>query len=288
MKTMVKKYPARLLYTALFIVALLIALAVLSFYMFSYLDFFEIQSVERWYYVAIQTFLSLNFLIAGAILYMVGLKRNAKLFVNKIYLLTILWALPATLGSALVHLDLLYSTHALYLSCTFLALYVIIFNVLYRTLIWFWKNLETKLSDQIELKGRLKHDVLIISGIKSLYYIQSVENYCDIYYIEENQLHKKVFRASIKELAEQLNPMYYMRVHKSYILNLNYVQNISGNVNNAMVIMSHDNVKIPIARSKRNEVLKRMTKISNRQIVHSKNVATIGKSSTQTLSHETV
>lgn len=113
------------------------------------------------------------------------------------------------------------------------------------------------------LVGKLKSDRLKIN-IEDLYYIKSSDNYCEIKYIMEEKINIDLFRVSIRDLETQIQNDNILRVHKSYILNLNYISSIEGNINNTKAILKNCNAKIAIARSKRDMVIEAFKQIQKR------------------------
>ncbi len=118
-------------------------------------------------------------------------------------------------------------------------------------------------SSYIVLIGRLKGDRLKIN-IENLYFIKSCDNYCEIKYLDSDNIKIDLFRVSLKELENQILSDFIIKVHKSYILNLNYVSYFEGNINNTKAHLKLCDTKIAIARSKRDFVKEKYKKLTMR------------------------
>ncbi|MDD2436104.1 MAG: LytTR family DNA-binding domain-containing protein [Massilibacteroides sp.] len=90
-----------------------------------------------------------------------------------------------------------------------------------------------------QLKKILLNDIL---------FVESMENYVLIYTINS----KEIVRMTLRQLFELLPHKYFLQVHRSYIVNLNHVQGIEGNILN---IRSY---KITIARNFRDIVFNKL------------------------------
>ncbi len=103
-----------------------------------------------------------------------------------------------------------------------------------------------------------KYNIYIKSGhehykinINSILYINSDADYTDIYL--DNK--KYISGESLKYWEEKLNSYGFIRVHKSYILNTNKIIKTSSSF-----IFLKNNHKIPIGRTYKNDVLKKLMK----------------------------
>lgn len=84
---------------------------------------------------------------------------------------------------------------------------------------------------------------------KDFLFANSDNNYCTIYYLEKNQVKKELLRISLKNLKEQLSDFDNMiRCHRSYIVNKNNIQNISGNARSLTLSLKNTNAVIPVSR----------------------------------------
>ena len=80
--------------------------------------------------------------------------------------------------------------------------------------------------------------------LKNILFIESMENYVIIHTLSS----KEIVYTTLKQMAESLPDNFFMQVHRSYIVNINQVNAIEGNV---LEINGH---KIPVARNQREHV----------------------------------
>jgi DNA-binding LytR/AlgR family response regulator len=78
---------------------------------------------------------------------------------------------------------------------------------------------------------------------------QSMENYCSIYFSENNQVRKDIIRISLSKLLDQVQTDSIKKCHRSYIVNLNQVKNLKGNAQGYRLFLSEIDFEIPVSRS---------------------------------------
>lgn len=89
---------------------------------------------------------------------------------------------------------------------------------------------------------------------KQIFYLQSEGNYIEVFYQSENKIQKELIRNSLKKLEEKLPKKDFFRCHKSYIVNLSKIQKVEGNARNFELILQNSDTKIPVSRSKSQEL----------------------------------
>lgn len=85
-----------------------------------------------------------------------------------------------------------------------------------------------------------------------IFYIEGLKNYCSVY----TDVHRHVSLVSMKALCDGLPESEFVRVHKSYIISINKVASIDGN----MIILTNKKEKIPIGTTYRNEFFERLNR----------------------------
>ncbi|MEZ0541458.1 LytR/AlgR family response regulator transcription factor [Fibrella arboris] len=79
--------------------------------------------------------------------------------------------------------------------------------------------------------------------------IESSDNYCTIFYRKKGQLTKELMRSSLSRLEKQLGdatPM--VRCHRSYVVNLDQVERVSGNAQGYKLHLLNGQLTVPVAR----------------------------------------
>lgn len=93
-------------------------------------------------------------------------------------------------------------------------------------------------------------------AINKLVYITNEGNYASIFINENNKLKELIIRKSLlrieKDLIEFNN---IVRCHKSYIINTNYIDSISGNTRGYQLVSKQLNLTIPVSRKYKKEDL---------------------------------
>ncbi len=76
------------------------------------------------------------------------------------------------------------------------------------------------------------------------------DNYCQIYFLKEGLVQSKLFRTTLKKLENHLEkePGLY-RCHKSFLVNLQQVNKLSGNAQGYRLHMKNTDLQIPVSRS---------------------------------------
>ncbi len=100
----------------------------------------------------------------------------------------------------------------------------------------------------------------IISAVKSdsfsvkadeLLFVKAEGNYSVFFIENEKDYFKKIARIPLKDVEKLLNGMpYFIKCHRSYIVNIKKVTGASGNARNVTLCIDNRQLKVPVARSK--------------------------------------
>lgn len=119
-----------------------------------------------------------------------------------------------------------------------------------------------KKEDLLVLKGQNLEDMLQLRA-EQLLYITSADNYVEVHFLDKNQVEKKLLRNPLKVYEEQLTPYFHFwRCHKSYLVNLNRVERVSGNAQGYKLHLNSAQEQVPVSRNN-NAILKE--KLKNHQ-----------------------
>lgn len=130
-------------------------------------------------------------------------------------------------------------------------------------------NVAKKIKKSISLKRKKKKTDLITLfsqnkknqvtfNVNDLVYISSEGNYINLFFIDAgNGISEKIMRLQLKNIEEKLiEYTEFVRCHKSYIVNTNYVKDISGNARAYYLHLSSNNT-VPVSRKfKKEDLLK--------------------------------
>jgi len=101
------------------------------------------------------------------------------------------------------------------------------------------------LSDCIFVK---RNEKMVKIFIKDIYYIEAERNYCRIFSKERECL----LVMTLKDIDEKLPPEHFVRIHRSYVVNLSHVDEVAG----SHVVITKK--AIPLSKSLRGELLNRL------------------------------
>jgi DNA-binding LytR/AlgR family response regulator len=93
---------------------------------------------------------------------------------------------------------------------------------------------------------------------RDLLFIESADNYTVINYVESGQLKKELLRSSLTRLEKQVESESIVRCHRSFIVNLNKVEDVTGNAQGYKFHLQAPEVIVPVAR-KYSDLVKRIS-----------------------------
>lgn len=117
------------------------------------------------------------------------------------------------------------------------------------------------LSLQDTLKSDLKTDTQIISfgvttkgsvelDINEILYIESIKNYCSIFYISDNKVNTKKIRSTLSQIEENLLPYpFIIRCHRAFMVNTHFIIEVEGNSQGYLLKLNVAKNLIPVSRS---------------------------------------
>jgi hypothetical protein len=135
--------------------------------------------------------------------------------------------------------------------------YIVSFNRIYRSRLKesaitpeLWEN-------EITIRaGNAKNDFRF--NPKSIVYLCSNDNYVTVVTIRGESLSRTHIRGTLKAAEEELKNMSaFVRCHKCFIVNADYVDHRTGNAQNARLKLKVQGLEIPVSRSKAASVIRR-------------------------------
>jgi DNA-binding LytR/AlgR family response regulator len=109
-------------------------------------------------------------------------------------------------------------------------------------------NTDFILNDRIFVRHNEK---MLKIDIKDIYYIEADRNYCRIF----SQDREYLLVMTLKDIDEKLPQNHFLRIHRSYIINLSQIDEVAG----THVVISKK--AIPMSKAMRTELLKRLQTI---------------------------
>lgn len=108
----------------------------------------------------------------------------------------------------------------------------------------------TSSENKIPIKSQLKADDFLLE-ITDFLFAKAEKNYVEIYLEGENKIQKLVKRITMIELENQLKAISFVaKIHRSYLVNLKKIENISGNAQGYQLKLKNFEDSLPVSRSK--------------------------------------
>lgn len=114
---------------------------------------------------------------------------------------------------------------------------------------------EEKKEEPLKLSSVNVHEELTLHP-DELLYVKASDNYVEVISIQGNTTRKSLLRNTLKNIDNDLKGHdIFFRCHKSYLVNLNYVNHLSGNAQGYKLHLRNTTAKIPVSRQY-NETIK--------------------------------
>lgn len=108
-------------------------------------------------------------------------------------------------------------------------------------------GLNDKLEKLLTLLADNEKDTLIVPA-NELLFIESSDNYCTVVYLKNVRLLKPLLRSSLSRLEMQIDQPRIVRCHRSFVVNLDRVERVTGNAQGYKLHMADGQFQIPVAR----------------------------------------
>ncbi len=85
---------------------------------------------------------------------------------------------------------------------------------------------------------------------EELLYIESIGNYATVKWVKNQEVFEKKIRNTLKDIEKQLhNQTHIFKTHKAFIVNLNQVQEVSGNAQGYKLTLKTGASQVPVSRT---------------------------------------
>jgi hypothetical protein len=93
---------------------------------------------------------------------------------------------------------------------------------------------------------------------RKIVYLCSNDNYITVVSVRDHDLNKVHMRGTLKDAEKELKKnTSFIRCHKCYIINLEYIDHLTGNIQNLKIKLKSGNIEIPVSRGKASELIRR-------------------------------
>ncbi|GAB3559612.1 LytR/AlgR family response regulator transcription factor [Spirosoma fluminis] len=89
---------------------------------------------------------------------------------------------------------------------------------------------------------------LVTLPTQDLLFIESSDNYCTVVYLNHGQPTKPLLRSSLSRLESQIRVSHIVRCHRSFIVNLDKVERVTGNAQGYKLHLLGGQLQVPVAR----------------------------------------
>lgn len=110
----------------------------------------------------------------------------------------------------------------------------------------------------ISIEGENKNEKLKFSK-EELLFIKASDNYVVIHLDKNGKISKHMLRSPLSKIAQQIDDEDILQVHRSYLVNLENVENLNGKSPNYVLQLKSLKEEIPVSRTKVKSVKKRLS-----------------------------
>jgi hypothetical protein len=100
-------------------------------------------------------------------------------------------------------------------------------------------------------------------NLPELLFIEADDNYSTVFWKNGHGVEKKLLRANLKNIENQLNNSFTIRCHRSYIVNVHAISTITGNTNGYKLQIRDSDFSIPVSRPKGKELMEKISQLRN-------------------------
>lgn len=112
------------------------------------------------------------------------------------------------------------------------------------------------------------NDQEITLNPRSLIYVESVGNYADVCYIDNEQLTNTTIRTTIKQLKDDLlDQDFIVQCHRGFLVNLEYVESMEGSNGRLFLNMFYSAKKIPVSRANKTAIKEALSTLQKQLLI---------------------
>jgi DNA-binding LytR/AlgR family response regulator len=116
-------------------------------------------------------------------------------------------------------------------------------------------------SEAIEIWSENRKESFTVN-VRDLLFLEKKDNYVIIYYENQDSIHKKLIRTSLKDIEDNYIKYPLYRCHVSYIINLQKVANYSGNSKGLRLVLSSGGEAVPVSSRYYDTIISEMNKLA--------------------------
>jgi len=94
---------------------------------------------------------------------------------------------------------------------------------------------------------------IVLLEPRNIVYLESDDNYTKLFTIKDGELKRHMASKTLKTFEERLDQILFIKTHRSYLVNRNFVTELGYEDGNAF-LMLQDKIKLPISRSNKERI----------------------------------
>jgi len=98
-------------------------------------------------------------------------------------------------------------------------------------------------------------------NLPDLLFVEADDNYSTVFWRETSGVQKKLLRANLKNIENQIDNSFTLRCHRSYLVNVNAIETVTGNTNGYKLKIKETDFSIPVSRQKGKEVIEKIQQV---------------------------
>lgn len=84
----------------------------------------------------------------------------------------------------------------------------------------------------------------------SILFIKSANNYIEVFWLENDEIKNQLIRSSLKKVEEIAKEFKFLvKCHRSFIVNINKIEKVSGNYQGYKLTLSVQNIQVPVSQN---------------------------------------
>jgi DNA-binding LytR/AlgR family response regulator len=121
-------------------------------------------------------------------------------------------------------------------------------------------NQQSSMDKMLMLKGDYKKDEIGLKP-KDIVYMLTEDNYVGLNYLDGEVLKTYLIRSTLSKMEQSLNSEYFIRCHRSYLINLKQVESYQKKQGRISIKLYKCNDLIPVSRSAEKALLDKLSEV---------------------------
>ncbi len=101
-----------------------------------------------------------------------------------------------------------------------------------------------------------KGTIRLLVKLSNLFYIESADNYVNIYYLNKNKVDRFILRNTLKNIEESLTEFGLTRCHRSYIVNIDKIKVLRKGKEGFLIDLGQEDIMdIPVSKTYADKIM---------------------------------